>query len=50
MYKNILLAVCWFFGTNKKEAREYIKSADDLTLKAIAEGYVAHCKQSFYND
>lgn len=50
MDKNILFAVCWFFGMNKKEAREYIKSADNLTLKAITEGYTTHCKQAFYND
>lgn len=48
--KNILEAVCWFFGMNKKEAREYIKNADNLTLQVIAEGYTTHCKRTFYND
>lgn len=50
MGKNILEAVCWFFGMNKKEAREYIKSADNLTLQAIIEGYTIHCNRAFYND
>ena len=50
MGKNILEAVCWFFGMNKKEAREYIRSADNLTLQAIIEGYTMHCKRAFYND
>ena len=50
MSKNILEAVCWLFGMNKKEAREYIKSADNLTLQAIAEGYTIHCNRAFYND
>ena len=50
MSKNILEAVCWLFGMNKKEARAYIKNADNLTLQAIAEGYTAHCKREFYND
>ena len=50
MGKNILEAVCWFFGMNKKEAREYIRSADNLTLQAIAEGYIMHYKRAFYND
>ena len=50
MSKNILEAVCWFFGMNKKEARKYIKSADTLTLQAIIEGYTIHCKRTFYND
>ena len=50
MDKNILSAVCWFFGMNKKEAREYIKSADNLTLQAITEGYINHCKRTFYNE
>ena len=48
--KNILEAVCWFFGMNKKEAREYIRNADNLTLQAIAEGYTTNCKREFYND
>ena len=50
MSENILEAVCWLFGMNKKEAREYIKSADDLMLQAIAEGYKMHCNGIFYND
>ena len=50
MSKNILEAVCWFFGMNKKEAREYIKSADSLTLQTITEGYTIHCNRAFYND
>lgn len=50
MSKNILEAVCWIFGMNKKEARAYIKSADSLTLQTIAEGYTTHCKRAFYND
>ena len=50
MSKNILEAVCWLFGMNKKEAREYIKSADKLTLQVIAEGYTTQCKRAFYND
>ena len=50
MSKNILEAVCWLFGMNKKEAREYIKSADNLILQAITEVYTAHCKWAFYND
>ena len=50
MDKNIISAVCWFFGMNKKEAREYIRSADNLTLQTIAEGYTIHCNKAFYND
>ena len=50
MIKNILEAVCWLFGMNKQEAREYIKSADNLTLQAITEVYTTHCKRAFYND
>ena len=50
MNKNIISAVCWFFGMNKKEALEYIKSADNLTLQAITEGYTIHCNRAFYND
>ena len=50
MNKNILEAVCWPFGMNKKEAREYIKSEDNLILQAIAEVYAIHCKGVFYND
>lgn len=50
MNKNIISAVCWFFGVNKKEAREYIKSADNLILQAITEGYTIHCNRAFYND
>ena len=50
MSKNILEAVYWLFGMNKKEAREYIRSADNLTLQAIIEGYTMHCKGAFYND
>lgn len=48
--KNILDAVCWFFGMNKKEAREYIKNVDNLTLQHIVDGYTTYCKCSFYND
>ena len=48
--KNVLESVCWFFGMNKKEAREYIKNADKLTLQSIAEGYKTQCKRAFYND
>lgn len=50
MSKNILEAVCWLFGMNKKEAREYIKSADNLMLQTIAEVYIFHCNRAFYND
>lgn len=47
MSKNILEAVCWLFGMNKKEAREYIKNADNLTLQAIAEGYTTTASWHF---
>ena len=50
MDKNIISAVCWLFGMNKKEAREYIKSADNLMLQAIEEVYTFHCNRAFYND
>ena len=50
MSENILEAVCWLFGMNKKEAREYIKSEDNLILQAIAEVYTLHSKRAFYND
>ena len=50
MSKNILEAVCWLFGMNKKEAREYIRSADNSMLQAIAEVYIFHCNMVFYND
>ena len=50
MSKNILEAVCWLFGMNEKEAREYIKNEDNLMLQTIAEVYTMHCKMAFYND
>lgn len=50
MDKNILEAVCWYFGMTKKEARIYIKSTDNAILKAIVKGYGNHCKRAFYND
>ena len=50
MSKNILEAVCWLFGMNKKEALAYIKTADNLMLQTIAEVYTTHCKRAFYND
>ena len=50
MDKNILEAVCWYFGLTAKEARAYIKTADTSTITMIVKGYIDSCKRMFYND
>lgn len=46
-------AVKWFFGMSNKEAKKYIKSAEEnggQILETILEGYQQNAKKSFWND
>ena len=39
-----------YFGFNNKEAKNYIKSVNENTMKLIKQGFEEQCKNAFYND
>lgn len=48
--KDIIVAVMWLYGFNKKEAIAYIKSCDNTTLENILLCYYNNFNKAFYND
>ena len=50
MREKYIIAIVWYFGFNRKQAIEYIKTADTQMLNGILERYNQNAKQTFYND
>ena len=48
--KDIIVAVMWLYGFNKKEAVAYIKCCDNTTLENILLCYYNNFNKAFYND
>ncbi len=50
MREKYITALVWYFGFNRKQALEYIKTADKRMLDGILERYTQNAKIAFYND
>ena len=48
--KDLIDAVQWIYGFNKKEAIEYIKTCDSKMIENIYLCYLNNLNKAFYND
>ena len=48
--KELIEAVQWIYGFNKKEAIEYIKSCNSEMIENIYLCYLNNLNKAFYND